>query len=107
MQFLVDEGPWAVRNKLLVLDYWTPNLILSKHTVVECPIWIQIWGLPLEYHSSANAASIGSLAGQTLHVDFTDQGIRNLRYLRVQVNIDPHSPLLMGFYAHLDNGSTI
>lgn len=107
MQFLTDEGPWAVQNKLLVLDYWTPKLILQEHKVVECPIWVQIWGLPLKYQSSANAASIGSLIGHPVHVDFSDQGIRNLRYLQVQVSLDPHKPLLMGFYAHLDNNRTI
>lgn len=107
MQFMIDEGPWAVQNKLLVLDYWTPNLILQEHRVTECPLWIQIWGLPLEYQNSANATCIGSLVGHSMHVDFTDQGIRNLRYLRVQMTVNPHEPLLMGFYAQLDDGRTI
>lgn len=98
MQCLIDEGPWAVQNKLLVLDYWTPNLILDEHKVVECPLWLQIWGLPLEYLTTANAVAIGSLVGHVIHVDFSDQGIRILRYLRAQVTINPHKPLLMGFY---------
>lgn len=107
MQFLAEEGPWAVQNKLLMLDYWVPNLILTQHQVTECPIWVQIWGLPLEHLSTANAVNIGSLIGHPLNVDFSDQGIRNLRYLRVQVNIDPHAPLLMGFYVHLDNNRKV
>lgn len=107
MQFLVDEGPWAIQNKLLVMEFWTPNLVLSEHTVTKCPLWVQIWGLPLEYLTTANAVAIRSLVGHAIHVDSTDQGIRNLRYLRVQVNLDPHKPFLMGFYIQLANGRII
>ncbi|KAF7810292.1 hypothetical protein G2W53_037035 [Senna tora] len=49
------------------------------------------------------AEEVGNMVGDALHVDFSDQGFRNMRYLRVRVNIDPSKPLLMGFYVKLDN----
>ncbi|KAF7838845.1 Pyruvate carboxyltransferase [Senna tora] len=107
MNFMVEEGPWEVQNKLLVLDHWQPNVILDEYKVVSFPLWVEFWGFPLEYYSSYVAEHVGELVGEVVQVDFSDQGFRNLRYLKVRVNIDPSKPLLMGFYVLLDNGRAI
>ncbi|KAF7801724.1 reverse transcriptase [Senna tora] len=98
------EVPWAVQNKLLVLDHWQPNVILDEYRVVSFPLWVEFWGFPLEYYSTYVAEHVGEFVGEVVQVDFSYQGFRNLRYLRVRVNIDPSKPLLMGFYVLLDNG---
>ncbi|KAF7835779.1 Pyruvate carboxyltransferase [Senna tora] len=77
--FMAEEGPWAVQNKLLVLDHWQPNIILDEYRVAAFPIWIEFWGFPLEYYSSSVAEQVGRMAGEVLQVDFSDQGFRNLR----------------------------
>lgn len=56
-----DNSPWAVKNKLLFVDSWSPNLDLENHQVLSFPIWVQIWGLPLEYLSEDAAITLGTL----------------------------------------------
>lgn len=102
-----DNSPVAIKNKLLVLDSWTPNMDTEEYKVDSFPIWVQIWGLPLEYLSKDAAIILGTLIGPLHEVDFVDQGIRNLRYLQVRVQVQSAQPLMMGFYLRLDNGVSV
>ncbi|KAF7822169.1 hypothetical protein G2W53_027624 [Senna tora] len=102
-----NEGPWAIQNKFLVMKPWQPNLILEKFSLNAVPVWVEFWGFPLEYYTASVADLVGSMVGDVLQVDFSDQGIRNLRYLRVKVELDHSLPLLMGFYVHLDDTRSI
>ncbi|KAF7807377.1 Pyruvate carboxyltransferase [Senna tora] len=106
-EIIHHEGPWAIQNKFLVMQSWQPNLILKKHTLNSVPVWVEFWGFPLEYYTSDIAELVGSMVGTVLQVDFSDQGFRNLRYLRVKVEVDRSIPLLMGFYVLLDDDRTI
>lgn len=107
MKVLKDNSPMAVKNKLLVLDSWTPNMDYEHYTVESFPIWVQIWGLPLEYLSEDTAMILGTFIGPVHAIDFQDQGIRKLRYLHVRVQVSSSQPLMMGFYLNLDNGTSI
>ncbi|MBA0665612.1 hypothetical protein Goklo_002101 [Gossypium klotzschianum] len=48
------------------------------------PIWVQIWGLPLEYITPYIALNIGALVGNILQVDWNAIMPMNIRYLRVK-----------------------
>ncbi|KAF7835722.1 Zinc knuckle CX2CX4HX4C [Senna tora] len=87
---------------------------ISKHWRLEDQVSvvgrkrnIYVGGFPLEYYSDYVAAQVGEMVEEVVQVDFSVQGFRNLRYLRVRVNIDPSKPFLMGFYVLLDNGRVI
>ena len=47
--FMLLNGPWAIDGALLVFDLWEHNITLSSHIITQTPIWIQLWGLPLDY----------------------------------------------------------
>ncbi|KAF7841825.1 reverse transcriptase [Senna tora] len=106
-EIIHHEGPWAIQNKFLVMQSWQPNLILEKHTLNSVPVWVEFWSFPLEYYTFDIAELVGSMVGTVLQVDFSDQGFRNHRYLRVKVEVDRSLPLLMGFYVLLDDDRTI
>ncbi|KAF7839773.1 uncharacterized protein G2W53_008255 [Senna tora] len=89
------------------MQSWQPNLILEKYTLNSVPVWVEFWGFPLEYYTVDIVELVGSMVGNVLQVDFSDQGLRNLRYLRVKVELDRSLPLLMGFYVLLDDDRTI
>ncbi|KAF7815044.1 uncharacterized protein G2W53_029013 [Senna tora] len=88
--FMVQEGPWTVQNKLLILKNCQPNIILEEYKVHEIPIWVEFWGFPLEYYVASVAEEVGNMVGDVLQVDFSDQGFRNLRYLRFRCGCIGH-----------------
>lgn len=83
--FMQYQGPWAIQNKLFVMDDWQPNMILSNLEFTSLPIWVQIWGLPLEYMSSNAAELLGSMVGDVIQTKAVDQENQNLNFLRVRV----------------------
>lgn len=64
--FVTSNGPWSINNSLLLIDQWAPNLLLRELQVLCFPIWIQFWNVPLEYHTSMNAAILGDAIGYCL-----------------------------------------
>lgn len=82
-------------------------MIPGNLEVTSLPLWVQIWGLPLEYSSQASVELLGSMIGDVVQTNFNDQPVWNLSYLRVQVRIDPLKILLIKFYILLDNNRTI
>lgn len=60
-----------------------------------------------DYLSEDAAITLGTLIVPMHAVDFQDQGIQILRYLRVRVQVALAQPLMMGFYLKLNNGVDI
>ena len=104
---ICNEGPWAVAGALLVLERWTPNLILSHLQLNYISIWVQLHGLPLEYQYFELAEKMGHMMGLLERVDWEDKIPRNIRFMRVKVRIDPWLPVIVGFMMRLDDGSRV
>ncbi|KAF7825059.1 Pyruvate carboxyltransferase [Senna tora] len=49
LYFMYLGGPWSVHSSLLSFIPWEYNMVVSRLTITEVPIWIQLSGLPLEY----------------------------------------------------------
>lgn len=45
----MENGPWAINNTLLVLDRWHAGMNLRNLQVASLPVWVQFWGLNLDY----------------------------------------------------------
>ncbi|KAF7801952.1 apyrase 2 [Senna tora] len=78
------EGSWAIRNKLLDFDRWEPNMNLEDYRVKSFAIWVDYWGLPLEYFTETVAELLGSMVGDVEQVDLLDRGFRNLHCVPVK-----------------------
>lgn len=50
LKHICNEGPWAVDGSFSVLEKWRPNLVLSRLQLNYVSLWVQLHGLPLEYH---------------------------------------------------------
>lgn len=60
--------------------------------------------LPLEYHDTNLAHFMGDLIGEYVSIDWQPTFPRNIRFLRLQVRIDPWLPLVAGFILKRDDG---
>lgn len=69
--FILQVGPWAFQGGLLFFSPWEPNLVLTNFRVSEIPVWVQLWGLPLEFQTPAVASALGSIMGVCLEVDWS------------------------------------
>lgn len=105
LDFVVDKGPWSVDNSLVVVDRLQPNMALQAMRVAALPVWVQFWGLPLEYHVQDVAKDLGNVVGTTmLSSEGAAQFSSHLNFIRVKVQIDPRIPLVQNVRIRLDNG---
>lgn len=47
--FVLEEGPWSLQGGLMHFSPWEPNLVLINFSVSDIAVWVQLWGIPLEF----------------------------------------------------------
>ncbi|GJV86054.1 putative reverse transcriptase domain-containing protein, partial [Tanacetum coccineum] len=59
---MLENGPWFIRNNLLILKKWHPDENLLKEDVSIVPVWVKLYGVPVTAFSeddlSANATKL-------------------------------------------------
>ena len=78
---------------------------MNKFHLNFVSIWVQLHGLPLEYHYPELAERMGQMIGSFEKIDWDDRLPRNIRYMRIKVRLNPFMPIVSGFMHHLDNGT--
>ncbi|GJY99384.1 zinc knuckle CX2CX4HX4C containing protein [Tanacetum coccineum] len=48
LDFIVNNGPWMVKNKPLIVQQWDINMSLDKREPEKIPLWIKLCNVPLE-----------------------------------------------------------
>ncbi|KAF5175095.1 hypothetical protein FRX31_035319 [Thalictrum thalictroides] len=91
--FVLENGPWDIHGFVMSFKEWSRDIILSDFEFPFFPMWIQIFGLPLERHSAKNVNMIGTLFGQVLKVDSVGSTEGRTPYARVQVKFNIHNPI--------------
>ncbi|KAF7821770.1 Pyruvate carboxyltransferase [Senna tora] len=104
--FMLTNGPWAVQNRLLVLDKWVPGASMDKLRVGKIAVWFKFTGFPFELISNTIAFKLGSIFGEVVADPYNDE-VANIHYLRAKVMIDPSKPLFLGTFIPLDNGKSV
>ena len=74
-----------VSGAFLVLEKWRSNLVLNILQLNFVSLWVQLHGLPLEYHHPELAERMGKIMGIFVKVDWEDQIPRNIRFMRIRV----------------------
>ena len=105
LEHMCSEGPWSVDGALLVLEKWRPNLVMSKLRLNFVSIWVQLHGLPLEYHDPELAKRMGQMIGAFEKIDWEERLPRNIRFIRIKVHLNPWLPVVSGFMFRLDDGT--
>ena len=57
-RFILEHGPWSLEGALMAMDVWRPNTPLNSVNLYYIQVWVQLWGLPLEYQQPAIAQRI-------------------------------------------------
>lgn len=83
--YVVNNGPWSVDNSLLVADCWRPNLLLHELRLASFAVWVQVWGLPMEYHNAHIAESIGNTIGNVTSSGNNVLFSSTINFLRIRI----------------------
>ena len=92
------EAPFARHGPLLEAD---PDSLRLNFV----SIWVQLHGLPLEYHDPELAERMGQMIGAFEKIDWEERLPRNIRFMRIKVRLNPWLPIVSGFMLHLDDGT--
>lgn len=65
----LEEGPWFVRGKPLVLRPWTINSKFEKDKLLTIPIWVKFPKLALQFWSPTLIDRVASTLGTPLYMD--------------------------------------
>lgn len=107
LNHVCNKGPWSMNGALFVLEKWGLNLVLGRMQLNFVSLWVQLNGLPFEYHYPELMERMGQLMGIFERVDLEDRLPHNIKFMRIRVRVDPWSPLMVGFMLRLDDGSRV
>ncbi|XP_058189268.1 uncharacterized protein LOC131306858 [Rhododendron vialii] len=96
--------PWFFNNSFLILSRWSPEMKLQQLVFQHSPIWVQIWGLPLQFYSHEVGTKIGNSMGEFLDISMPGSGCREGRLMKILVNINITTPIRRGMKLKLDDG---
>ena len=66
--FIWQHGLWPVDGALMAMDVWRPNTVLGEIILPMIPIWVQIWGLHLEYQMLGIARRLATILGIVVQI---------------------------------------
>nr|GFA70605.1 hypothetical protein [Tanacetum cinerariifolium] len=55
---MLENGPWFIRNKLVILKKWHPDEHLLKEDVSTVPVWVKLHGVSLQSSSQQHLYSL-------------------------------------------------
>lgn len=65
----------------------------------ECvQIWVQVFGLPMEWHSPQLIEKLGNSLGEVVHMDLVGESGYSFRAARVRVKILVANPLVLDLW---------
>ncbi|OMP12019.1 hypothetical protein COLO4_03520 [Corchorus olitorius] len=81
-------NPWCCHGATFVLGNWSPNIPLNEVRLARFSVWLQIWDLPFEYQQPLVAERLPRTAGEVIRIDWRFTRPRNIRFMRVRININ-------------------
>ncbi|KFK24156.1 hypothetical protein AALP_AAs42246U000100 [Arabis alpina] len=93
MQSVLNRGPWAFNDRMLVLQRWNPSM--DDLMLNFIPFWVQIRGIPLQYLDERVIRYVGERLneGEVDLVDYNPDVIAPVEFVRVQLTWNVDRPL--------------
>ncbi|KAH7841581.1 hypothetical protein Vadar_031758 [Vaccinium darrowii] len=88
--------PRFFNNHYLNLERWKPNIHPKHYCFNITPVWVQAWGIPLQYLSKDVGVKLGLKFGDVDEVIIPNTGSRDGRFLRIRTYLDVSQPLKWG-----------
>ncbi|KAJ9543329.1 hypothetical protein OSB04_023036 [Centaurea solstitialis] len=99
LNFVFENGPWLFNGMPIFIQKWQPGLCFDKPELKTVPLWVNIYGLPLDVWDYEIISRIASVVGEPVSVDrYTDEmcvtksGRANFARVLVNVSADYELP---------------
>nr|GEU78215.1 hypothetical protein [Tanacetum cinerariifolium] len=98
LEIVVNNGPWMVNNKPLIVKKWDINMCLDKTKPETIPLWIKICYVPLEAWTIKGISALASKIGKPPVMDnitasMCKMGVGRVGFARVMVDVSAKKPL--------------
>ncbi|GJX22735.1 zinc knuckle CX2CX4HX4C containing protein [Tanacetum coccineum] len=92
MNYVMDNGPWMVNNKPLVVQKWDINMVIAKTEPDKLPLWVRFCNPPLEALTVKGISALASRIGKPLIMDarttsMCSQNVGRIGYARVLIEV--------------------
>ncbi|GJU92887.1 putative reverse transcriptase domain-containing protein [Tanacetum coccineum] len=67
---MLDIGAWFIRNNLIILKKWKPNVNLLKEDGGNVPVWVKLYGVYVIAFIEDGLSAISIKLGTPLMLDF-------------------------------------
>ncbi|XP_039038081.1 uncharacterized protein LOC120175552 [Hibiscus syriacus] len=105
--WVLENGPWHVQNKPLVLRRWEPGLQSLNFDLALMPVWVQLYNIPLELYSQKGLSYIASALGTPLYMDTITASRERLEFAKLCIKIEAGSVLPEDILVTLRDRSTV
>ncbi|KAK8556070.1 hypothetical protein V6N13_070140 [Hibiscus sabdariffa] len=86
--WVLDNGPWHIQHKPLVLRKWEPNLKQLDFDLTRMSVWVQLYNVPLKLFSKKGLSYIASVLGVPLYMDSITASRERLEFAKVCVEVE-------------------
>ncbi|KAJ9535758.1 hypothetical protein OSB04_un001085 [Centaurea solstitialis] len=69
LNFVLENGPWLFNGMPIFIQHWQPGLCFDKPEPKKVPLWVNIYGLPLDVWDFEIISYISSVVGEPISVD--------------------------------------
>lgn len=93
-QQVLDEGPWFVYGRPLILRCWTEDITMSRDNLETIPIWVHLPNLSFCFRTSSALSKIASVLSNPLCMDHATVTGTRYAFARVcaEVGVDAEFP---------------
>nr|GEW11949.1 hypothetical protein [Tanacetum cinerariifolium] len=97
MNFVLENSPWMVNGRPLIVQKWSPEVCLDKPEPDKVPLWVKMFDIPLKAWSHKGISKLASSIGKPLIMDemtanMCQFGRGRISFARVLIEVDAKKP---------------
>ncbi|GJW69628.1 aspartic peptidase, partial [Tanacetum coccineum] len=66
LEQVIEQGSWLIRSTPLILNKWTPNIVLNKDEVTKVSVWVKMHKVPVVSYSKDGLSLIATQIDKAL-----------------------------------------
>ena len=104
---VLEEGPWHIQNKPLVIRKWEPGLASLEFNMARLPLWIHLRNVPLELFNQNGLSYIASAIGTPLYMDKITASQQRLAFAKICVEVEASKDIPRSIEVEMKEGSVV